>query len=139
MKLIQLHDKLVREINKKLGKMSVIKDIEKDTGLTSVSNDFFGHFIKVGEATLSLVYLYEDEDTPTYSIVSVRDSSSDIEYFEYLTEDETADKDKDIYTKDDYEYALEIINDVIDNIKSDESLGLDDENEDDEDLDYEEY
>ena len=48
MKLIQLHDKLVREINKKLGKMSVIKDIEKDTGLTSVSNDFFGHFINVG-------------------------------------------------------------------------------------------
>ena len=56
MKLIQLHDKLVREINKKLGKMSVIKDIEKDTGLTSVSNDFYGAQIDYINMFVQIMY-----------------------------------------------------------------------------------
>mgnify|MGYP007069861364 CR=1 FL=1 len=120
MTLREMHKKVVTQVEKEIGEMSKIKDLRNDSLLVYDSKEFFGHFKRLGDVTVSIVFMYEDDNYPTYSIVSVREGFDEMEYFEYLTEEDMAKEDG--YTDSDVDYAIDIALDVLDNILEDEGL-----------------
>lgn len=112
MTLKELHSKVMKEVEKRLGTFDKIVDLEEDT-LLCYAAEFYGHSKKYKDFILAILYC-DDVDCEFYGIQTTLKNNGDIEFCKDLVE--KVDKDKDIYTKADLDNAIKIANEIIDEI-----------------------
>ncbi len=111
MRLEELHEKIIKEVEKRIGTMDEILNLEDDVLLCYPESDYFGHFKSYPDFILAILY-YNDDGYPWYNLQTTLKDSGDIEYGIDIVDD-ISKKD---YSNADFDVAMDRINAILDEI-----------------------
>lgn len=105
MTLQELEIDVVKEVEKKIGKMCVINDFYADTLYYETPDYFFGHTISIENVRLSILYT---GNTNELVIIAIWEPSGEVEYYENLLGYGTeANLNDNIYQENDLKTAID--------------------------------